>query len=199
MLTHMARAWGAKIVEPVARFLSRLGLTPNGATLLGFAMTVGVAVLVALGYFRLSGLLLIFTLAFDAVDGTLARLTGQVTRFGAVLDSTLDRWAEIVLYGALIWYYLGTGSVAGVGLAAASMATSLMVSYTRARAEGAGFSLKEGLFTRFERLVVLIAGLILSGLIPNAMMWALLIIAVLAAFTAVQRLWVVCALDRATN
>jgi CDP-diacylglycerol--glycerol-3-phosphate 3-phosphatidyltransferase len=194
MLTNKARAWGAKIVEPVARFLNRLGLTPNGATLLGFAMTVGVAVLIALGYLRLSGLLLIFTLAFDAVDGTLARLTDCVTRFGAVLDSTLDRWAEIALYGGLVWYYSQVGPDAGVWLATAAMATSLMVSYTRARAEGAGFTLKEGLFTRLERLVVLIAGLVL-----NVTLWALLVIAVLAAFTAVQRLWVVRALDRATR
>src|SRR5512135_1228614 len=109
MLTNLARAWGAKIVQPVARFLSRLGLSPNGATLLGFAMTVVVAVLLALGYLRLGGILLIFTLAFDAVDGTLARLTGNVTRFGAVLDSTLDRWAEIAVYGALVWYYSQIG------------------------------------------------------------------------------------------
>jgi CDP-diacylglycerol--glycerol-3-phosphate 3-phosphatidyltransferase len=194
MLTNKARAWGAKIVEPIARFLSRLGLTPNGATLLGFAMTVGVAVLLALGQLRLGGFLLIFTLAFDAVDGTLARLTDSVTRFGGVLDSTLDRWAEIALYGALVWYYSQQGSDTGVWLATAAMATSLMVSYTRARAEGAGFALKEGLFTRLERLVVLIAGLIL-----NLTMWALLVIAVLAAFTAVQRLWVVRKLDRATK
>ena len=194
MLTNLARAWGAKIVQPVARLLNRLGLTPNEATLLGFAMTVGVAVLLALGHLRLGGILLIFTLAFDAVDGTLARLTGNVTRFGAVLDSTLDRWAEIAIYSALVWYYSQTGDDYGVWLAAAAMATSLMVSYTRARAEGAGFTLKEGLFTRLERLIVMIVGLIF-----DLAVWALLVIAVLAAFTAVQRLWVVRQMDRATK
>jgi CDP-diacylglycerol--glycerol-3-phosphate 3-phosphatidyltransferase len=194
MLTNLARAWGAKIVQPVARFLSRLGLTPNGATLLGFAMTAGVAVLLALGHLRLGGILLIFTLAFDAVDGTLARLTGSVTRFGAVLDSTLDRWAEIAIYFALAWYYLAGGLRWETLLATAAMATSLMVSYTRARAEGAGFTLKEGLLTRLERLLLLIAGLIF-GLTT----WALLVIAVLAGFTAIQRLWVVWQMDRATK
>ena len=194
MLTNLARAWGAKIVEPIAAFLNRLGLTPNGATLLGFAMTVGVAVLVALGYLRLGGILLIFTLAFDAVDGTLARQTGKVTRFGGVLDSTLDRWAEIALYGSLVWYYSQAGRDIGVWLATAAMATSLMVSYTRARAEGAGFALKEGLFTRLERLVVLIVGLIL-----NATLLALAFIAVLAGFTAIQRLWVVRRMDQTTR
>jgi CDP-diacylglycerol--glycerol-3-phosphate 3-phosphatidyltransferase len=194
MLTNLARAWGAKILRPVAHLLNRLGLTPNGATLLGFALTVGVAVFLALGHLRLGGILLIFTLAFDAVDGTLARLTGNVTRFGAVLDSTLDRWAEIAVYAALVWYYSRTGDDLGVWLATAAMATSLMVSYTRARAEGAGFTLKEGLFTRLERLIVLIAGLIF-----NLAIWALLVIAVLAAFTALQRLWVVRQMDRATK
>jgi CDP-diacylglycerol--glycerol-3-phosphate 3-phosphatidyltransferase len=194
MLTNLARAWGAKIVEPIARFLNRLGLTPNGATLLGFAMTVGVTVLLALGYLRVGGILLIFTLAFDAVDGTLARQTGKVTRVGGVLDSTLDRWAEIALYGGLVWYYTQRGLDSGVWLATAAMATSLMVSYTRARAEGAGFALKEGLFTRFERLAVLIAGLILQ-----ATLWALLLIAVLAGFTAIQRLWVVHRMDKTTR
>ena len=194
MLTNLARAWGSKIVQPIARFLSRLGLTPNGATLLGFIMTVGVAALIALGHLRLGGMLLVFTLAFDAVDGTLARLTDTVTRFGAVLDSTLDRWAEIALYAALVWHYSQTGLVYGVWLATAAMATSLMVSYTRARAEGAGFAIKEGVFTRLERLIVLIAGLIL-----DLTVWALLLIAVLAAFTAVQRLWVVRQMDRATR
>ena len=194
MLTNLARAWGAKILEPIAAFLSRLGLTPNGATLLGFAMTVGVAVLLALGYLRLGGILLIFTLAFDAVDGTLARQTGKVTRFGGVLDSTLDRWAEIALYGGLVWYYSQSGWDIGVLWATAAMATSLMVSYTRARAEGAGFALKEGLFTRLERLVVLIAGLIF-----NVTLLALPLIAILAAFTAVQRLWVVHRMDQTTR
>jgi len=194
MLTNLARAWGAKILEPIAAFLGRLGLTPNGATLLGFAMTVGVAVLLALGYLRLGGILLIFTLAFDAVDGTLARQTGKVTRFGGVLDSTLDRWAEIALYGGLVWYYSHSGWDIGVLWATAAMATSLMVSYTRARAEGAGFALKEGLFTRLERLVVLIAGLIF-----NVTLLALPLIAILAAFTAVQRLWVVHRMDQTTR
>ncbi len=194
MLTDLARNWGARIAQPVAAFLSRLGLTPNGATLLGFGMTLGVACLLAFGYHRLGGALLILTLAFDAVDGTIARTTGRVTRFGGVLDSTLDRWAEIAIYGALMWYYSQVGFRVGALLAAAAMATSLMVSYTRARAEGAGFALKEGLLTRLERMVVLIAGLIL-----NVAPWALLTIAILAMFTAIQRLWVVWEMDKATK
>jgi CDP-diacylglycerol--glycerol-3-phosphate 3-phosphatidyltransferase len=185
MVTNWARKWGATVIQPVALFLARLGLTPNAVTVLGFLMTAAVAVVLATGRTQLAGVLLIGTLAFDAVDGTLARLMGTASRFGAFLDSTLDRWAEIVIYAALVWVFLESGQDNGVLLAVAAMATSLMVSYTRARAEGAGFQCKEGLLTRLERIVILIAGLIFDQII-----WALAIIAILAGLTAVQRIWV---------
>jgi CDP-diacylglycerol--glycerol-3-phosphate 3-phosphatidyltransferase len=185
MVTNWARKWGATVIQPIALFLARLGLTPNTITVLGFLMTAAVAVVLATGRTQLAGVLLIGTLAFDAVDGTLARLMGTTSRFGAFLDSTLDRWAEVVIYAALVWVFLENGQDNGVLLAVAALATSLMVSYTRARAEGAGFQCKEGLLTRFERIVILIAGLIF-----NQIIWALAIIAILAGFTAVQRIWV---------
>jgi CDP-diacylglycerol--glycerol-3-phosphate 3-phosphatidyltransferase len=185
MVTNWARRWGATVIQPIALFLARLGLTPNTITVLGFLMTAAVAVVLATGRTQLAGVLLIGTLAFDAVDGTLARLMGTTSRFGAFLDSTLDRWAEVVIYAALVWVFLKNGQDNGVLLAVAALATSLMVSYTRARAEGAGFQCKEGLLTRFERIVILIAGLIF-----NQIIWALAIIAILAGFTAVQRIWV---------
>ena len=185
MVTNWARKWSATLIQPIALFLARLGLTPNTITVLGFLMTAAVAVVLATGRTQLAGVLLIGTLAFDAVDGTLARLMGTTSRFGAFLDSTLDRWAEVVLYGALVWLFLQNGQDNGVLLATAAMATSLMVSYTRARAEGVGLQCKEGLLTRFERMVILIAGLIF-----NQVIWALAIIAILAGFTALQRIWV---------
>ena len=131
MVTNWARKWGATVIQPIALFLARLGLTPNTITVLGFLMTAAVAVVLATGRTQLAGVLLIGTLAFDAVDGTLARLMGTTSRFGAFLDSTLDRWAEVVLYGALVWVFLENGQDNGVLLAVAAMATSLMVSYTR--------------------------------------------------------------------
>lgn len=185
MVTNWARKWGATVIQPIALFLARLGLTPNTITILGLLMTAAVAVVLATGRTQLAGVLLIGTLAFDAVDGTLARLMGTTSRFGAFLDSTLDRWAEVVIYAALVWVFLKNGQDNGVLLAVAALATSLMVSYTRARAEGAGFQCKEGILTRFERIVILIAGLIF-----NQVIWALAIIAILAGFTAVQRIWV---------
>jgi len=193
MLTNLARAWGARIVEPIARLLTRLGLTPNTVTVLGFLLSAAVALVLATGRLTLSGLLLIATLAFDAVDGTMARTQGTTSRFGAFLDSTLDRWTELFLYGALVWHYLQIGQNVNVLLTVAAMSTSVMVSYTRARAEGVGLPCKEGIFTRFERMVVLIVGL-LFGVTP----WALGIIAVLAGITAVQRIFVTKRADETT-
>ncbi len=173
------------MVEPIARMLGHWGLTPNKLTVLGFLLTALVALLLARGRTQLAGVLLIVTLSSDALDGTLARLTDTTSRFGAFLDSTLDRWAEVLIFGALVWLYLGAHQNGAVMLATAGMAFSLLVSYTRARAEGVGLQCKEGLFTRFERLVVLILGLIL-----NQVVIALAVIAVLAGVTAVQRIWV---------
>ncbi len=194
VVTDLVRAWGMRVTQPIARFLSRLGLSPNAVTVLGFVLTAAVAAVLASGRTQLAGFLLILALGADAIDGTLARLMGNTTRFGAFLDSTLDRWAEVLVYGALIWTFLQTHQDRGVMLATASMSFSLLVSYTRARAEGVGLTCKEGLFTRFERLVVLIAGLIL-----NQVVIALWIIAALAGFTALQRIWVTWQADKVTR
>ncbi len=183
MVANLARAWSARLIEPIARFLGSLGLSPNAVTVLGFFLTIAVAGVLASGRLLLAGILLIFTLAFDAVDGTLARLLGQTTRFGAFLDSTLDRWAEVALFVAITWVLLQANDQIGVMLAIVALAMSLLVSYTRARAEGIGLQCKEGILTRFERLVILIAGLLF-----NRITWALAIIAILAGITAIQRI-----------
>jgi CDP-diacylglycerol--glycerol-3-phosphate 3-phosphatidyltransferase len=185
MLANLARAWGARIIEPVARFLGSMGMSPNAVTVLGFFLTVAVAGVLASGHLLLAGLLLIATLAFDAVDGALARLQGQTTRFGAFLDSTLDRWAEVALFTAIVWVYLRSDNDIAVMLAVLALSMSLLVSYTRARAEGIGLECKEGILTRFERLVILIL-----GLIAGQLSWALAVIAALAGITAVQRILV---------
>lgn len=194
MVANLARAWSARFIEPVARFLGALGLTPNAVTVLGFLLTVAVSGVLATGRLFLAGILLIVTLAFDAVDGTLARLLGQTSRFGAFLDSTLDRWAEVVLYLAITWVYLRANDNLGAMLAVVALSMSLLVSYTRARAEGVGLQCKEGIFTRFERLVVLIAGLLFGRLT-----WSLGIIAALAAMTAIQRILVTWRASNATQ
>ncbi len=183
MVSNLARAWTARLIEPVARFLGSLGFSPNAVTVLGFFMTLAVSGVLASGRLLLAGVLLIVTLAFDAVDGSLARITGQTTAFGAFLDSTLDRWAEVAIYVAILWVYLQANDDRGAMLAITALAMSLLVSYTRARAEGIGLQCKEGLFTRFERLVVLIL-----GLLTGQLTLALALIALLAGATAIQRI-----------
>jgi len=194
VVTDIVRRWLSRLLVPIARFLSKHGFAPNTVTVLGCVLTAAVALVLAGGRQRLAGALLTLTLGVDAVDGTLARVTGQTTRFGAFLDSTLDRWAEVFIFGALVWYYLKAHQDLAVMLATAAMAFSLLVSYTRARAEGVGLKCNEGVLSRFERLAVLIAGLILQQLVA-----ALWIICALAAFTALQRIWVTWQSDHYTQ
>ena len=191
MVTKLARRWSERFVAPIVRFLARIGLTPNALTWLGFVLTAAVAVVLASGRMQLGGACLIVTLGVDGLDGSLARMTGATSRFGAFLDSTLDRWAEVLIFGALAWNFAGSDQNSGTLLAMAALAASLLVSYTRARAEGVGLPIKEGLFTRLERLIALIAGLILNQLVI-----ALAIIALLAVFTAVQRIWITWRMDQ---
>ncbi len=189
MVTDWVRRWSGSFLIPIARFVSWTGVSPNGITLIGFALTVAVAFLLAMGYFPLAGALLIVAAFFDGIDGALARLLNRVTRFGAFLDSTTDRFSEAALFLGLLIYYYRQGAGVEVVLCYMTIIGSLMVSYTRARAEGLGIPLREGLFTRLERMVALIAGLLLSPWVP---LWFVLgLLAVLSNFTALQRIWLV--------
>jgi CDP-diacylglycerol--glycerol-3-phosphate 3-phosphatidyltransferase len=171
------------VLAPIARRLGRMGLTPNVLTLVGLALNGAVAVVVATGTLQWGGALLLFASAFDALDGTLARLTGQQSRFGAFFDSTIDRYSEGLVLGGLLYYMLQQGDQRGVLLAFAGIVGSLMVSYTRARAEGLNVECKVGLLTRIGRMALLSIGLIVAR--PVIALW---ILATLANFTAFQRM-----------
>lgn len=178
-----ARTWGARLLVPIATLLARVGFTPNALTLLGLVLTLGVAVVLALGYTRLGGWLFLLAGAFDALDGTLARLTNRKTRFGAFLDSTCDRYADAAVLMGMMIPFLRSGQQTPVILAVASIIGSVMVSYTRARAEGLGLECKVGLLTRLERFLLIAAALIFDQV--TLVLWAL---AVLSNFTAIQRI-----------
>jgi len=169
--------------NPIARAIGRTGLTPNMLTLIGLALNVGVAVVVARGSTLLGGGFLLFAAAFDALDGTLARLKGLDSRFGAFFDSTLDRYSEAVVYGGLLVRFLEQGARTEVLLVYAAIIGSLMVSYSGAKAEGVGISCKVGLATRLERMLILAAGLMLGWLTL-----ALWLVAIFANLTALQRI-----------
>ncbi|NOZ06820.1 MAG: CDP-alcohol phosphatidyltransferase family protein [Chloroflexi bacterium] len=153
-------------------------------TIFGFLLMIPIGVILAWGHFRAGAILILLAGAFDGLDGALARLTDRVTSFGAFLDSTLDRYAEGVLYLGLLFFYLQQGQNLEVVLIYLTIVGSLLVSYTRARAEGVGVSCKVGLFTRFERIAVLVLGLLSGWMRP-----ALVILALLSHVTALQRMW----------
>ena len=182
-LTDWARAQASVFTVPIARAVGRLGVHPNTVTILGLMLQVGVAVVFGLGYLRLGGWLLLVVAPIDALDGALARALGKQSRFGAFLDSTLDRMADAVLILGLTAYYLQQGASLAVTLLLISLVAAMLVSYVRARAEALGFSCKVGLLTRMER--ILLIG-VLSGLgLPLVMIWAL---TVLSVFTVFQRI-----------
>ncbi len=184
MLSEWLRARTAGLVGSVARLVAASGVSPNALTVMGLAFTAGVAVVLARGAFLAGGLLLVAAALFDTLDGGVARATGRVSAFGAFLDSTLDRWAEAFLYGGLLWWFWQQGMGREAALAYATIIGSLMVSYTRARAEGVGVECKVGWFTRFERIALLVLGLLL-----NQITVALALLALLSNLTALQRLW----------
>lgn len=173
MFTDWLRKVFKNIVGPIARFLGRIGLSANGVTILGCLLTVAVSVVIATGRFRLGGLLLILTTAFDALDGALAREQGGSTKFGGFLDSVLDRITDSAILLGIAWWYMGQAGYVEELLAYVAIVGSMLVSYTRARAEAMDVECKVGLFTRVERTLVLIAALIL-GLVEPAL-WVLAI------------------------
>jgi len=167
--------------------LARTGLTPNQLTVMGLVLNGVVGWVAAEGRLQLAGVFLIVAGAFDMLDGAVARATGRVTRFGGVLDSVLDRYAEaFVLGGLLIWIVRTELGAVPVLLCYATIVGSILVSYVRARAEGAGIALTQGFFARPERIVVLALGLLLDRPI-----WALWLLAVATNLTVLQRLWLV--------
>ncbi len=186
MLSDVVRKYARVFLEPIARFISWTGLSPNLITIIGFLLMIGVAVVLARGHFFLGGILITAVAIFDAVDGTMARMLGRTSRFGAFLDSTLDRFSEAVIFLGLFIYFVGQNQSLELILIYATVVGSLMVSYARARAEGIGIPLKDGLFTRFERVLLLIIGLVINQL--TVILW---ILAIFSNFTAVQRMYLV--------
>ena len=170
------------LAEPCARILLRLHVAPNAVTLLGFLLSGGVAYLFATGSFRAGGALLLVSSLFDLLDGTMARLGGRASAFGALLDSVTDRLSEAAVLLGLLLYYYDQSSQAGVILVYLTLVVSLLVSYVRARGEGLGVATTVGLVTRPERAVILAVGALVQQ-----MLIILGIVAALSFLTAGQR------------
>jgi CDP-diacylglycerol--glycerol-3-phosphate 3-phosphatidyltransferase len=177
---------GSYITRPIARILSHTPLTPNILSWLGLIITAGAVALRIARSNVWAGIVVLLGGVFDSLDGALARETHRISRFGGILDSTLDRLSKGAVMVGIIYVMASDGSPGGALLAGCAMLMAYMVSYIRARAEGAGLECAEGWFTRFERLIVLGLGLIFDQVII-----ALAIIAILSLITAGHRLMVV--------
>ncbi|HEX4229195.1 MAG TPA: CDP-alcohol phosphatidyltransferase family protein [Bryobacteraceae bacterium] len=185
MMTY-TRAIGVganKIIRLIVRALALSRINPNVLTFLGLVINIVAAAFLAAGSFRWSGAIIIFAALFDMVDGRVARETNQVTRFGAFFDSVLDRYSDIALLVGLLVYYGRINRPAYVVLTAIVMAASVMISYTRARAENIIPTCKVGFLERPERVVLLIIGALFARMAP--VLW---VIAVLGNITVIHRM-----------
>ena len=183
-----------KAVGPMARAAIRAGLTPNIVTTFGAAVVIGSAVAYWQGFPRWGGALLLASGLFDILDGQMARVGSLSTTFGAFYDSTLDRVGESAVFlGIAMWFIHGGVPVdqrdLAVVLSIVALSTSLLVSYTRARAEGLGLEAKVGIAQRLERFLVLGAPTLFFGAGPSGQLlfWIMVLLATTTTITVIQR------------
>lgn len=191
MLNFFARASVSRALQPFAARLARAGLRPDVVTVVGTVGAVAAAVtLLARGELFVGAAVITVFVLFDLIDGALARARGTSSPFGAVLDSTCDRIADAAIFGALVWWFSGTGDSRPLMLAALlCLALGAVTSYIKARAEGAGMTCNVGIAERSERLIVVLVGTGLSGLgVPYILAGALWLLVAATAVTVVQRM-----------
>src|SRR5271170_2045252 len=181
-ITYWIGEGGGWLLRHVVSGLAATGITPNMFTFLGLAVNSWAAALFAMGMFRQAAAVLFLAAFLDMADGQVARRVGRVTAFGAFLDSTLDRYSDLALYMGLVVHYTLVGRSFYMTLAAVAMASSFMVSYSRARAESLIPSCKVGFMERPERLVLLIMGGVF-----NRMAQVLWVIAFVSTLTVIHR------------
>lgn len=171
------------LLDPIAEYINRTGLKPNTVTLIGLLGNIIAAVFLAQGRFFIGGLLVLVIGPIDALDGTMARLKGESTAFGAFVDSVTDRYSELAILFGILVYSLRSNNVRIAILVYLAAAGSVLVSYIKARAEGLGMSANTGLLTRVERYLV-----IAPSMIFNQVEIGLWILAIFANLTALQRI-----------
>jgi len=170
-------------LDAIASFLLRIKMQPNHITFLGLLGSIAAGVLIAFGHLLWAGLLAAIMAPLDAVDGAMARLKGSPTKFGSFFDSVIDRYDELFLLAGLTYHFIQQANTWGVMLTFGAAAGSVLVSYTRAKAEALGLNAKVGFMTRIERSIVLIIGLLVGKPLVSVG-----IIAILANITAIQRI-----------
>jgi len=194
MLPDWTRNWYINLIQPAIKIMIKYRLNPNWFTTVGLIISAVSAYFFAIGSHRWAGVIYLLAGTFDIIDEKVARASGRVTKFGAVYDSTLDRYAEMFVLFGLVYYYTQSKpfiihnfdwSIVGAVAAAVTLGGSIMVSYIRARAEGLGLDCKVGMMQRPERVVYLGAGAIFH---EYALLGALVLIAFFSNATAIQRL-----------
>ena len=186
-----------QIIDAIVRWLAFGGISPNILTVIGVTINVGCGVLFGFGEFFWAGIVLIFANLFDMLDGNVARLTGRVTKFGAFLDSSLDRLSDMVAFLGIIAFYASNTplhSLLNVILAGAGLIGSVMVSYTTARSESMGVKSNVGFLQRPERMVLLIIGGLSTvpnsnSFFANRMPQVLWILAIGSIWTFIHRMF----------
>ena len=182
MLSHYKEPF-QRLGDPVAQVLLRAHVRPNHLTVVGLGVSILAACALAGGRLRVCAVLLALAGLFDFFDGSLARLANRVSAFGAFLDSVVDRYSDLVVLLGAVLYYERQADATGVLLTLITLVGTVMVSYTKARAQSVGLPCEIGLMERPERLIVLIAGAAFNLLTP-----AMVVLAVLTNLTAVQRI-----------
>lgn len=168
---------------PLGKVVARTHLTPNAITIIGLGLNFGVAAVIASGNLVLGGMLVLLAGGFDALDGAVARVTGQTSAFGGFLDSTLDRYSEAVVFGGLLVYLTRTDAgTIPILLTYVTIVGSLMISYSRSKAEAIGIRGDIGFAQRLERIVILAVALIASQPV-----WGLWVLAIATQLTALHR------------
>lgn len=183
------RAQLARFLDPLGRTLVRAGISPDAVTILGtLGVIAGSVLLVARGYLLWGLLVVALSVCTDMVDGAMARVKGVTNRFGAFLDSTMDRIADGAIFGAVAYWTATTGQPRAAAAALLCLVLAQVVSYAKARAESLGAECDVGLAERPERLVLIGVAALLGGLdVPYAFEGILWLLAALSAITVAQR------------
>lgn len=186
MFPAAVQSWARQVAQGAVSPLARLGISPNTVTVIGFLLNIITAAVIVTVNLRIGGVLLFLSAVFDMLDGALARAANRQSRFGAFLDSLLDRYSEAAILGALLYVFATGHNVGAAALVYIVAIGSLLISYARARAEGVGLEAKVGIAPRPERVIILGIGLLIN---QTTTVSALVILAVLTHVTALQRLY----------
>ena len=200
-LPDWIKNWFLKLLVPTVDFFVKRRLNPNHFTTLGLILSIPTAYFFSIGYLRLGGTLMLLGGIFDIIDGKVARATGRVTKFGALYDSTLDRYSEVMIFFGLAYYFItsdwrvGNFNLSLIIAVVVSVAIggSMMTSYVRARAEGLGFECNVGMMQRPDRVVFIGFGAIFH---QYTLVFAIIVVAIFSNLTAIQRLYYVWKTDK---